>query len=251
MSPTPPTAIELSTVPPTRAGDESSRSRSISPIEEEPSSTPGTEYSVSPMRTRRGSDDAKANSRDVSPVEVRRAKSQLDRLRGVSPVTVRAPSPLSRQHKPSDISERMEKNDRSAPAPKVPTSQPERQNSGRKRRSLQKPQVGAPACYHPPMTTTEVAGADDDGAYEVITMAPRSTTPVLTRLDSKKRRSVTSPTKERTSPDTYKPKGSRFPVNPSGQPRRDSKGADAVFGQKLNQFDLVANNIENALNGMR
>ena len=246
LPPPPAGAVELSVVPPTRAGDDSGGSRSISPIEEEPYSTPGTEYS-SGSHYRRGSDTAITNSRGVSPVEIRRAKSQMDRLRGPSPGAGRSSSPLSRQQMPSHLL-----SESSAPSPQVPSNQPERQNSARKRRSLQKPQPSSstPLSRGPPLTKIDIAGKEE-GEYEVITMQPRTATPVMTRQGSQRRRSSNSPIKDRTSPETYRPKGSRFPVNPSPTSRRGSNGKEPAFGQKLNQFDLVANNIENALNGMR
>lgn len=77
-------AVELSVVPPTRAGDDSSGSRSISPIEEEPWSTPGTEYS-SDSRFRRRSDTALWTPQSVSQGRNYRASCHVDRFGGVSP----------------------------------------------------------------------------------------------------------------------------------------------------------------------
>lgn len=238
-------AVELSVVPPTRAGDDSSGSRSISPIEEEPWSTPGTEYS-SDSRFPHRSDTAQWTSRSVSQGRIYRASCHVDRLGGVSPVSARSPSPLSGLQSPGEIS-----CDGSAPSPYIPTILPERQNSARKRHTLH----SSPCVSRgPPLAKIEVAEKDEEeeeGECEVISMAPKVSTLVIARHDARRHRLSHSPIKDRTSPDTYRPKGPRFPVNPSPQSRRSSYGTDAVFGQKINQFDLVANSIENALVAMR
>ncbi|EMF12718.1 uncharacterized protein SEPMUDRAFT_108191 [Sphaerulina musiva SO2202] len=236
-------AVELSVVPPTRAGDDSSGSRSISPIEEEPWSTPGTEYS-SDSRFRRRSDTALWTPQSVSQGRNYRASCHVDRFGGVSPVSARSPSPLSRLQSPADVS-----CDGSAPSPYIPTILPERQNGAWKRHTLH----NSPSLSRgPPLAKIDVAEKDEEeGQYEVISMAPKVSTLVIARHDARRQRLSHSSIKDRTSPDTYRPKGPRFPVNPSPQSRRSSYGTNSVFGQKINQFDLVANSIENALVAMR
>lgn len=236
-------AVELSVVPPTRAGDDSSGSRSISPIEEEPWSTPGTEYS-SDSRFRRRSDTALWTPQSVSQGRNYRASCHVDRFGGVSPVSAQSPSPLSRLQSPADVS-----CDGSAPSPYIPTILPERQNGAWKRHTLH----NSPSLSRgPPLAKIDVAEKDEEeGQYEVISMAPKVSTLVIARHDARRQRLSHSSIKDRTSPDTYRPKGPRFPVNPSPQSRRSSYGTNSVFGQKINQFDLVANSIENALVAMR
>ncbi|GIZ48572.1 hypothetical protein CKM354_001162600 [Cercospora kikuchii] len=276
--------VELSTLPPTRAGEESSRSRSISPIEEVPS-TPGTEYSDAEPGTGTRSDTStpmalqkrisevprfKPTLSNPIPPEFRRAQSVVVRR----PVAARASLPPLKTHKSDEtLPDHANDDDLSAPAPSV---LPKREG----KRALQKAPADPPAGRHslfpkidssrPPMTQIEVvSNEEDDGECVVITMQPRTSTPVRNKSHRRSQhgsrsdkvlshhsriRSNASPVKDDGSPGPSRPRGSRS-TGLSSPPRRHSDAVEnsdkPAFGQRISQFDIIANQIENALNEMR
>lgn len=97
-------------------------------------------------------------------------------------------------------------------------------------------------------------------------MSPTSTAPIHTSFQP--RQSIASgtisgpfeqpelsPVTESLPPDIHQPTGQVMYTVAAAEPRKTrssiSKGKQQAFGQDLSQFDLVANNIENALHGMR
>lgn len=190
------------------------------------------------------------------------------------PVAARASLPPLKTQKSDDtLPNHANDDDLSAPAPSV---LPKRES----KRALQKapadPQAGRHSLFpkidtsRPPMTQTEVvSNEEDDGECVVITMQPRTSTPVRKKSHQRSQhgsrsdklsshhlgiRSNASPVKDDGSPGPSRPRGSRN-TGISSPPRKHSDVVESsdkpVFGQRISQFDIIANQIENALNEMR
>lgn len=260
---------ELSTTPPTRAGPQSVNG-SVSPIREQ-SSTPNTEISISPVRR---DSNANTNSRGVSPVEVRRALGPLDRIRNQSPATRGAhgngivngythPQPRRPRSSHGIVNGHAHANSlpQQTPGAQQPLSQAQR---FAKRLSLQTRPTPTP----PPTVAAPVKQPNGD-TEEVISISPATAAPVQSYRRS--RASLALPSQngnssqpldalsvaEGVNPAVYKPTNGAGHHDPNKfraeQPQtQKAQGVnEPAFGQSLSQFDLIANNIENAFDAMR
>ncbi|KAF2174084.1 hypothetical protein M409DRAFT_48962 [Zasmidium cellare ATCC 36951] len=255
---------ELSTTPPTRAGPQSVNG-SVSPVREQ-SSTPNTEISISPVRR---DSNANTNSRGVSPVEVRRALGPLDRVRNQSPAarSVNGNGIVNGHVKPqlpqnpnTNGTPNGQTPTKSRPQSTVGSPQPLSQAQRfAKRLSLQtRPTPSPPPSAPPP------AKKPDSDYEEVITISPATTAPVqsyrrsrasLVLIPSQNGNSSHTldalSVAEGVNPAVYKPTNGDGHHDPNKY-RAESNGImPPVFGQNLSQFDLIANNIENAFVAMR
>ncbi|CAK4031748.1 Hypothetical predicted protein [Lecanosticta acicola] len=242
---------ELSTTPPTREGP-NSVARSVSPVREPSRNTPDTEISGSPPR-RNSTSATPTSPRGVSPVEVSQALSPSNRVRDSSPATTRnSPSydqvraPVKQQPRSSLSGETLQQ---------VPNQTPRCQ----KRRSL-------PTHLNTYATPT-AAPEPNKGPQlyeEVITLTPSHAVPVQTYR--RPRSAVVAPSSnairhqgmsaldavtEDSNPAVYMPTNGNGTTHDPLRDRSEQRPKSAYFGQKINRFDVIANNIENAFVAMR
>lgn len=281
VSPTPASSTpELPAPQSIQNGRPPSAAGSISPLRRD-SDSPGVGGSASPARRQSFTPSSATNSRGVSPVDTRRVP---ERLVYPSPLSSTASfskppprqQPNGAQHKsPLAIETNVNgqlsepRTQSSVPPVHQPTSQQSPQKTSPPHVQRFTKRFSVPIYVRPrppqPPPAVQTETPEEEVDEEVIEMSPATSAPIMSYRRS--RASFATPSSstshlpgngtpldavsESNSPAVYRPKKADGSHHDPGQDGEASARAQPYFGQRISQFDLIANNIENAFVAMR